>query len=49
VVLNGGSPQMVDSIKGITRGRELVYYSGDDHLMVEGAAKTPAFTQMKKR
>jgi lipopolysaccharide export system protein LptA len=49
VVLNGGSPQMVDSIKGITRGRELVYYSGDDHLMVEGATKTPAFTQMKKR
>ena len=41
VVLNGGSPQMVDSIKGITRGRELVYYSGDDHLMVEGATKIP--------
>jgi lipopolysaccharide export system protein LptA len=49
VVLNGGSPQMVDSIKGITRGRELVYYSGDDHLLVEGANKSPAFTQMKKR
>jgi len=47
VVLNGGAPQMVDSIKGITRGRELVYYSGDDHLVVEGANKTPAFTQMK--
>ncbi len=49
VVLNGGSPQMVDSVKGITRGRELVYFSGDDHLLVEGASKSPAFTQMKKR
>jgi lipopolysaccharide export system protein LptA len=49
VVLNGGAPQMVDSIKGITKGRELVYYSGDDHLVVEGAKKAPALTQMKKR
>jgi lipopolysaccharide export system protein LptA len=49
VVLNGGSPQMVDSIKGITRGRELVYYSGEDHLLVEGANKSPAVTRMKKR
>lgn len=49
VVLNGGSPQMVDSVKGTTKGRELVYYSGDDHLLVEGANKSPAFTQMKKR
>ena len=49
VVLNGGSPQMVDSVKGTTKGRELVYYSGDDHLLVQGEDKSPAFTRMKKR
>ncbi|MBV9765334.1 MAG: hypothetical protein JOZ48_10855, partial [Acidobacteriaceae bacterium] len=49
VVLNGGSPQMVDSYKGITKGRKLTYYSGDDHLIVEGEKKQLAYTQMKKK
>jgi lipopolysaccharide export system protein LptA len=49
VVLNGGSPQMVDTYKGITKGRQLTYYSGDDHLIVEGENKQLAYTRMKKR
>lgn len=49
VVLNGGTPQMVDSYKGITKGRQLTYFSGDDHLIVEGEKKELAYTQMKKR
>jgi lipopolysaccharide export system protein LptA len=49
VVLNGGSPQMIDSYKGITKGRQLTYFSGDDHLIVEGETKQLAYTQMKKR
>jgi lipopolysaccharide export system protein LptA len=49
VVLNGGAPKMVDSRKGVTKGRELIYYSGDDHLIVEGENKQLAYTQMKKR
>jgi lipopolysaccharide export system protein LptA len=49
VVLNGGSPQMVDSLKGTTKGRELTYFSGDDHLIVRADATRAAFTQMKKK
>ena len=49
VVLNGGSPQMVDSYKGVTKGRELVYYDDDDRLIVEGEKKTLAYTTMKKK
>ena len=49
VVLNGGSPQVNDSYKGITKGRQLTYYSGDDHLVVEGEKKQLAFTQMRKK
>lgn len=49
VVLNGGSPQMVDSYKGITKGRQLTYFSDDDHMIVEGENKQLAYTQMKKR
>jgi len=48
VVLNGGAPQMVDSYKGVTKGRQLTYFSGDDHLIVEGENKQLAYTQMKK-
>lgn len=47
VVLNGGSPQMVDSFKGITRGEQLTYFSDDDRLMVDGKDKRRAYTQMK--
>lgn len=49
VVLNGGSPQFVDSLKGVTRGNQLTYFSGDDKLIVEGEAKKEAFTRMKKK
>ena len=49
VVLNGGAPQMIDSYKGVTKGRQLTYFSGDDRLVVEGAKKVLAYTQMKKR
>ncbi len=49
VILNGGLPQMVDSYKGVTRGRQLTYYNDDDHLIVEGEKKQLAYTQMKKK
>jgi len=46
--LNGGAPQFVDSVKGVTRGKQLTYFSSDDKLIVEGEAKKEAFTRMKK-
>jgi len=49
VILNGGSPQMVDSYKGITRGRQLTYFSDDDRLIVDGQTKELAFTKMRKK
>ena len=49
VVLNGGAPQMVDSYKGITKGRQLTYFSDDDRLVVEGQKDQLAYTQMKKK
>ncbi len=49
VVLNGGDPQIVDSSKGMTRGRQLTYFTDEDHLIVEGVSKKVAFTRMKKK
>lgn len=49
VVLNGGAPQMVDSYKGIVRGQQLTYFSGEDHLIVDGKKEQVAFTRMKKK
>ncbi len=49
VILNGGSPQMLDSYKGITKGAELTYYNDDDRLVVQGVKKQLAYTQMKKK
>ncbi len=49
VVLNGGSPQLVDSYKGITKGRQLTYFNGDDHMIVDGEKKQLAYTRMKKK
>ena len=37
IILNGGRPQMIDSVKGTTKGRELTYYTNDDRLLVNGA------------
>ncbi len=49
VVLNGGAPQMTDSYKGVTKGLQLTYYNGDDHLIVDGKKAQVAFTKMKKK
>lgn len=49
VLLKGGSPQILDSYKGITKGVELTYYDNDDRLIVEGEKKQLAYTAMKKK
>ena len=48
-VLNGGAPQMIDSYKGTIKGQQLTYFSGEDHLIVEGKKEQVAFTRMKKK
>jgi lipopolysaccharide export system protein LptA len=49
LVLNGGVPKFVDSLRGTTSGRQLIYYSDDDRLLVEGEKKALAVTHMKKK
>jgi lipopolysaccharide export system protein LptA len=50
VILSGGQPQIVDNIRGITKGpKQITYFSGDDRLMVEGEYQKPAFSKMIKK
>ncbi len=49
VILTGGSPQIVDNIRGVTKGKEITYFSGEDRLLVEGNLQKPAFSRMIKK
>ena len=49
VILRGGNPVMEDSVKGITRGTELTYFTNDDRLQVSGAAKDPAVSVLTRK
>ncbi len=49
VILTGGSPQMVDSVKGTTRGRALTYWANNDSLQVDGAPAQPAVSRIHRK
>lgn len=49
VLLNGGQPQLIDSVKGTTQGRQLTYFSDSEKLIVEGAPAKPVETRILKR
>jgi len=42
VVLTGGQPLFVDSLKGRTTGRELTWWANNDRLLVNGEEQKPA-------
>jgi len=42
VILEGGQPQFVDSLRGATRGEKLTWFSKDDRLLVNGVEDKPA-------
>lgn len=46
VVLSGGRPRMVDSLRGTTQGRQLTYFARNDRLLVEGAETQPAVSRL---
>jgi lipopolysaccharide export system protein LptA len=49
VILNGeGIAQVVDSVKGTTRGKQLTYYSRNDTIQVEGATTQPAVSRIRR-
>jgi lipopolysaccharide export system protein LptA len=49
IFLSGGEPALVDSARGVTRGRELTYYANNDKLLVNGADKEPVTTRVLRR
>lgn len=48
VILKGGSPKVIDSVKGTTQGKELTYFARDDRLLVEGAEGQPAVSRIRR-
>jgi lipopolysaccharide export system protein LptA len=49
IFLTGGEPVLVDSARGVTKGRELTYYANNDKLLVNGAVKDPVKTRVLRR
>ena len=49
IVMTGGQPQFVDSLKGVTRGRVLTYYSNEDRLLVNGVENQRAESTIKRK
>ncbi|MEQ1949161.1 MAG: LPS export ABC transporter periplasmic protein LptC [Bryobacteraceae bacterium] len=49
VILEGGDPLFVDSVKGQTRGKQLTWFSNSDRLLVNGAESRPANTLLRKK
>jgi lipopolysaccharide export system protein LptA len=49
ITLQGGQPQMMDSIKGTTRGRQLTYFSNSDKLIVQGIEGQPVESRILKK
>jgi lipopolysaccharide export system protein LptA len=50
VVLRGGEPEFVDSLKGNnTHGVELTYFANDDRLLVNGSPEQPAKSRIRRR
>ncbi len=49
VILNGGDSLLVDSLKGLTRGKQLTWWSNNDRLLVNGAENRPADTLYLKK
>jgi lipopolysaccharide export system protein LptA len=49
ILMKGGHPVLVDSVRGTTRGEELTYYVDDDKLIVNGAQKDLVTTRVLRR
>ena len=48
VVLLGGTPQLIDSAKGTTRGRQLTWFARNDSLQVDGAPMQPGVSRIRR-
>ena len=49
LVIEGGDPQLVDSAKGKTTGRQLTWFANSDRLLVDGEEAKPAVSTIRKK
>jgi lipopolysaccharide export system protein LptA len=49
VLLDGGTPTLVDSLKGETKGRQLTWFANNDRLLVNGVESRPADSLLRKK
>jgi lipopolysaccharide export system protein LptA len=49
VILAGGEPLLVDSLKGQTRGQQLTWFANNDRLLVNGVESKPADSILRKK
>ena len=49
VILQNGQPQLVDTLRGTTKGKQLTWFSNNDRLLVDGAASLPTESNIRRR
>ncbi len=49
VILTGGNPLLVDSLRGQSRGKTLTWFTRDDRLLVDNTGSGPAVSRLKKK
>jgi lipopolysaccharide export system protein LptA len=49
VLIEGGKPQLVDSIKGKTTGKQLTWWANNDTLFVSGVESAPVQSTIRKK
>jgi lipopolysaccharide export system protein LptA len=49
VILQGGQPLVIDSVKGKTTGKELTWWPDTDKLLVDGEESKPAKSNLNKK
>ena len=47
--MEGGQPEMTDSVKGKTTGRQLTWFANSDRLLVDGEESKPALSTIRKK
>jgi lipopolysaccharide export system protein LptA len=49
VILEGGDPRFLDSMRGTTLGKKMTWYSSDDRFVVDGIAQQPVKSVMHRK
>ncbi len=49
ILLTGGDATLVDSVRGLTKGKQLTYFAKLDKLLVNGVEKQPVTTYLRRR